>query len=114
MLIVEQAFAQGRIKLPRRRRAIRGGELVFIRPPYREPGEGQHPWRFLGTIFDGSQRHALLIDGTLRPERGLGPLWNQQKTVPLVKDRKSVDLSRVLIPLFPLPDGTEDPGWRDS
>lgn len=114
MLAVERAFIEGQIKLPRRRRDIRGGELVFIRKSYREHPNEQHPWRYLGQVYDGENRYALLIDGTLRPERGLGPLWNQQTTVLLERDDKTLEPKQVLIPIFPLPDGTKDPGWTDS
>lgn len=105
-LELQRALQGGRLKMPRRRRPVKGGEICFIRS---DPD--QHPWRFFGIVFDGTTQHALLIDSILRYESALMPGWKQQTLVPLVRDGKKLAPEQVLIPVFPLPDGTKDPGW---
>lgn len=105
---LQSALVDGKMKLLRRRRPLRGGELCFVR------GDAdQHPWRFLGQIWDGVQRSALLLDAEVRAERALGPHWNQQTIVSLMRDGQILEPHQVLYPVFPLPDGTKDPGWID-
>lgn len=105
-LAVQTAMSEGRLKLPRRRRTIRGGEICFIRS---DPD--QHPWRYFGIVFDGIHQHALVIDAILRFEAALMPGWEQQQLLCLERDGKELTPEQVLYPVFPLPDKTEDPGW---
>jgi len=107
-LKVQIAMGEGSLSLGRRRRPIVGGEICFLRGD-----KNQTPWRFLGMFFDGVNKVMLIIDAELRYERGLGPTWSQHKQVPLVRDGKSLEPNQLLIPVFPLPDGTENPGWVD-
>jgi hypothetical protein len=67
----------------------------------------QIPWRLLGLIAYNNKPAALLIRPEIHAENALNPRWDQQTITPLIED-----LTRTLIPVFPLPDGTEDPGWK--
>jgi len=109
-LLVEAALGNPGFKLPRRRRAITGGEVVFIR---NEIGMDMVPWRLLAQTFVDDQPAILLLDASLCFEFALHPGWDQQRTLLLVRDSKPLKPNQLLIPAFPLPDGTLDPGWVD-
>lgn len=111
-LLVEAALGGHHdFKLPRRRRAITGGEVVFIR---REMGADMVPWRLLAQTFVDDQSAILLLDASLCFEFALHPGWDQQRTLLLMRDGKPIKPNQLLIPAFPLPDGTVDPGWVDA
>lgn len=92
------------LRFPRRRRPIKGGELVFVRA---EKTAGLLlPKRF----FWCAKGSAALIDPRLSPEQAMSPDWCEVEMVTLPGGHNGP--ARVLFPVFPLPDGTEDPGWR--
>lgn len=112
-LEVETALGGSRpLKLGRRRRPIQGGEIVFIRSDLRN-GEPV-PWRYLAQTFVDDVPAALLIDPSIPIDRALALHWDQQQTLPLLKNNTPVRANQLLIPVFPLPDGTEDPGWTSE
>lgn len=107
-LLIEATLGLGPLEFGRRRRRIRGGEIVFIRT---ELGPDMSPWRMLCQTFVDNQSAALLIDASLKYESALHPGWEQQRTIVLSRGGKDARPNQFLIPAFPLPDGTLDPGW---
>jgi hypothetical protein len=97
-------------KWKRRRRPIKGGELVLVRAER----DQLKAYRFIMTY----QKHqtaenptyAMLLDPHASKEEALNPNWTQIRNV-LVPEGKSPN--SILYPIFPLNDGTEDPGWID-
>ena len=89
---------------PRRRREPVGGEIVYLRNDLHQGAA--LPWRFYGTTQTEKGTEVLLIDPSLDPTRALGPSWVQVKRFLIEKSPASY-----LIPVFPLPDGTRNPGW---
>lgn len=106
VLAVQMARTEGRLKRKRRRRAIRGAEICILRD---DPDE--HLWRFIGTVCEGERHRALLIDAEVHADRGLAPAPHERIVVELERAGKPLKPRQVLYPVFPLPDGTEDPGW---
>ncbi len=113
---VEASLGEPAFKLPRRRRRIQGGEIVFIRADYSDKTTEPVPWRFFGLTFVNNMCAILLIDASLRFDGDLEKIgWPQQRTLILgVRNGKDVEPHQLLIPVFPLPNGTEDPGWEPS
>lgn len=62
-------------------------------------------WRIFAYKGDPSSTDAVLIRPMLSAENALGATFQQIKII----DRKKVSKLR---PVFPLPDGTENPGWK--
>jgi hypothetical protein len=87
---------------PRRRLRPQCGQLVFIR------GEIQEPWRFLAIAGAGDFKFAILIDPEVPPDQALAPDFPQVHVVEL----GAGESWQKLIVVYPLPDGTADPGWR--
>tara|TARA_Y100000310_G_C20454820_1_gene702520 strand:- start:50 stop:583 length:534 start_codon:yes stop_codon:yes gene_type:complete len=102
----------GNPKYGRRRRPIEGGELVFVRS---ERMEGVfEPWRFVFSTRKNNEHIAVLLKPELMPEAAITPAWEDVRFVPMPAP-KSGELSaqhRVLFPVFPLPDGSDTPGWK--
>lgn len=107
-LKLEAALGMEPFQLPRRRRAVKGGEIVFVRA---ELGGNLKPWRFLGLTFVQDRPAVLLIDPSLPLEAALSPGWDQQRTLSLLRGADQVTPSQLLIPAYPLPSGATDPGW---
>jgi len=94
--------------LPRRRRPIKGGELVLIRSEKNLLSS----YRFIMTYQKHQTKmnptYAMLLSPEATREEALTPDWTQVRSV-LIHEGKAPN--SVLYPCFPLPDGTEDPGW---
>lgn len=113
-LLVDAWIGNGSTKLPRRRRPIRGGEIVFLRSELNEKRDPEI-WRFFALSFHNSRKIALIIDASIPFDSALNPGWRQCRPVLLEhQDGLQVQPEQLLIPVFPLPDGTQDPGWRST
>jgi len=100
----------GNPKYGRRRRPVIGGELVFVRS---ERIKGTFtPWRFVFCTRRSGEHVAVLIRPELYPEAAVSPDWSDVRCVPMTEGQH--EPHRVLFPVFPLPDGQEDPGWRKT
>ena len=83
----------------RRRIVPVGGDIVLLRTDHTE--RTYNWWRLLAHTTND----VLLIDPHLTPTQALQTTWGQQLQVPGTAPR-------LLLPVFPLPDGTLSPGWR--
>jgi hypothetical protein len=99
----------GTPKYGRRRRPIKGGELVYVRQE-RLAGRFE-PWRFVFCSRREGVHVAVLARPELPPTGVISPDWDEVRLIPLKEDGLP---HRVLFPVYPLPDGTEDPGWSAS
>ena len=98
-------------KWKRRRRPVIGGELVLVRSERNQ----LKPYRFIMTYqkYQTAENptYAMLLDPHASKEEALNPNWTQIRNV-LVPEGKSP--ASIFYPIFPLADGTEDPGWIDT
>lgn len=90
------------LSLIHRRRRPKGGEIVFLR------NDRTTSWRFLFTVEIEGVGHVLLVDPAMPPADAISPPPEATCILPLGERR----IESVLVPVFPLPDGTPDPGWR--
>jgi hypothetical protein len=95
------------LKYPRRRRTPKAGELVFVR---NEMKKKFSPWRLLALVLEDKKVCALLVDPALKQDTVLSLVWAQQRTV-CIETPTGLKPELMLVPCFPLPDGTIDPGW---
>ena len=101
-LIAQQGFPTYK----RRRIPPTGGCLVVLRSEYRS-NKSPDIWRYLASITMGDEAEgALLVDPELNPGQALFAPWNRCRHV-------LGSPSSTLLVLFPLPDGTETPGWHN-
>lgn len=102
--LLDQLLSRGLPAYPRRRRFPQGGDIVFVRADLQA---GRiNPWRFLCETQRDNQPVALLIDPALLIEHALHPSWVQRTEVEITKQ-----LGAILLCAYPLPDGTDSPGW---
>ena len=87
-----------------------GGEIVFIRADLR--AGDQRPLRLLCEVMRPEGLCAVLLEPSLPTHRALTAGWSEQELVLLQIDGEVVGRDRLLVPAFPLADGTEDPGWE--
>jgi len=113
-IMVDTLLGQGPLKLPRRRRPLKGGEVVFIRTELADKDKEPTIWRFFALSFVGDTPAALVIDASIPFDSALNPGWAQCRPLPLLRDGKTLKPEQLLIPAFPLPDGREDPGWHSE
>lgn len=113
-IMVDTLLGQGPLKLPRRRRPLKGGEVVFIRTELQDRSREPSIWRFFALSFVGDTPAALVIDASIPFDSALNPGWAQCRPLALLRDGKTLKPEQLLIPAFPLPDGREDPGWRSK
>ncbi len=113
-LMVDTLLGHGPLKLPRRRRPLKGGEVVFVRSQLQDKSRQPTIWRFFALSFVDHTPVALVIDASIPFDGALNPGWAQCRPLPLVRDGKTLKPEQLLIPAFPLPDGREDPGWRSE
>jgi hypothetical protein len=99
-------------KFPRRRRVVQGGEIVLLRNELAKHDGELSTWRYLGMTMHHGVPAVILIDPRLAPVVALNPGWGQHLTLPLRRGGKAAEPHQLLLPVFPLPDGTKDPGWR--
>ena len=103
-----KSLTDGKAKLPRRRRPIRGAELVLIRAEKNL----LRPYRFIMTYqkhqTESNPTYCMLLSPEATREEALTPDWTQVRSVLIPKGKSP---NSALYPCFPLPDGTEDPGW---
>ena len=104
LVLLRERLDDGLCRYPRRRLRPAGGDLVFVRSDARSGT--WRPRRFLCTTRTSKGRVAVLIDpALLRTQTGtLG--WHQGDYLPLHGEPW-----QSLLVAYPLPDGTEDPGW---
>lgn len=95
-----------RKKWPRRRTPPRGGDIVFVRKAFRS-GE-RAPLRYLFCVRRDGVSYAALLDPEVNPSMAMRPDWSHLTMFPLVGDPW-----RDLMVAFPLPDKTENPGWKE-
>ena len=100
--LVRTQLKLGPLTYGRRRLRPKCGELVFIR------GQSQAPWRFLAVAGTGERALAILVDPEVAPSNAMTPDWPEAQLVEL----DGGEPWRKLLVVFPLPDGTENPGWR--
>ena len=92
----------------RRRRPPLSGELVWIRGEL--PYDLEHAWRFLCQVRPPSGRGVVLLQPEIRADQALVPASKDVRFAPFPEGRETPEA--ILLPIFPLPDGTENPGWR--
>jgi len=105
-LLEQWMLDNGIPKYGRRRRHPQPSELVWIRADIRESPDDAIPWRLLfACCLEGVQTAALIHPE--RPARqALRASWEEVTYLNVEKG-----LPSALMPVFPLPDGTESPGW---
>ena len=113
-LMADTLLGEGPIRLPRRRRRVNGGEIVFVRSELSDRAREPMLWRFFALTFDKGIPSALIIDASIPFDGALNPGWAQYRSLPLIKNGKKATPEQFLIPVFPLPDGRQDPGWRSE
>ena len=97
--------AAGDLHYGRVRRVPSPGEIVFLRADR----ENQTPLRFLCSVVTESGPEAVLIDPDIDPLGAMDLDWRCTELRPF-----QGRLSSLLRPAFPLPDGTESPGWAQE
>lgn len=94
----------------RRRKEPRQGELVLVRDDL--AGDRFSPWRYLFLVPFGNKLRIVLADPTLMPADVQGLPETQIRFLDLPGQNRFDDLTKVLVPVFPLPDESPDPGWQ--
>jgi len=102
--LLRQVLSEGVSRWPRRRTRPVGGDLVLVRAEVKA-GEPR-PWRFLCTTRQAGARVAVLLDPELARSQVGTFGWHQARYLQLHGDPW-----QSLLVAFPLPDGTDDPGW---
>ena len=98
---------QGTPSYGRRRRAPAFGEIVWIRTDLRGTTEDPSAYRLLSvTVLEG-RGAALLIDPEVPAASALSVSWEEIRQV----DLGDKTAAQVLVPAFPLPDGSPSEGW---
>jgi hypothetical protein len=110
-MAVDRALLDGPIRHPRRRRCPHGGEIVLVRSEMNDKDADAEPMRLLCQILRDDTMTAVLIDPKLTFDQALSPSWSQRREIPLKHNGKDVTLAQALVPVFPLEDGTDNPGW---
>lgn len=91
----------------RRRRHPHSGEMVWVRAELRDPDQEPVPWRLLSVVQLEGQPTVTLIHPARPGAEALYASWEEVRHLQAPKGAASA-----LLPVFPLPDGTEDPGWK--
>jgi len=96
----------------RRKKRPIGGDLIYLRDDLKLDAELAPPYRYLCQVHRQGTLCAVLLDPTLHRQQALYANWPQIKVVKLVEDKTLKPIERVLVPVYPLPDKTDSPGWR--
>lgn len=107
-LLTDWIKENGNPKYGRRRRPIEGGELVFVRSD-RMDGLFE-AWRYAFCSRRNGKYVAVLVKPELPKETAISPDWNDVRCVEMTGGNN--EPHRILFPVFLLPDGSRDPGWR--
>ncbi len=95
----------------RRNRPPKQSEIVLLRSELRAK-DALTAWRYFCLTNKDNVPTMSLVSTDLRIDQVLFPSWEQRLEIPLVRDDgRFMEPRHVVLPAYPLPNGTPDPGW---